>query len=295
MKKLNLLLLICAGIFLMIKVSAQEWVVPEDKKDKKSPFIFTSETASKGESVFKQNCVICHGEPSKGTYNKGLVPSPGDPASDKFQKETDGALFYKLTIGRGAMPQFKDVLTEEQRWEVISYFRSFNKGYVQPSAENKAVASSAVRDINLTLSFLAVSGQIKALLTDKTNNPVAGAEIGLFVKRYFGNLKLGESSTTNDQGIAFFDFPKDLPGDKKGNVVIISKVNAGGNETEKKDTMAIGIPTDKPPLTANRAMWNVMAKAPLWLLLSYSFVVIGIWGFLIYIIILLVKLKKVNK
>jgi len=292
MKNLNLLLLVSSGIFLMLRVSAQEWVVPDDNKDKKSSFRFNKETSVKGETVFKQNCQACHGDPTKGTYNKGLVPVPGDPATDKFQKQTDGALFYKITTGRGAMPQFRDILTEEQRWQVISYFRSFNKNYIQPAKELNEISAVNVQNIFISLSFNPVNNQIKALVTDKINKPVRSAGVGLFVKRYFGNLKIGELVTTNEQGIAIFDFPKDIPGDKKGNIIIIADINVGGSDIQKKDTFTIGIPVNNPPLTDARAMWNVMAKAPVWLSLSYFIVVGVIWGFLIYIVFQLVKLKR---
>ena len=292
MKKLNLLLLVGGFIFLMLKVSAQQWDVPADKKDKNSPFRFTAETSVKGESVFKQNCQVCHGEPTKGTYNKGLIPVPGDPATDKFQKQTDGALFYKITTGRGAMPQFRDILTEEQHWQAISYFRSFNKSYVQPENELKEGSSVEVQNVFLSLTFIPVNNQVKALATDKYNKPVRGAEVGLFVKRYFGKMKIGESVNTDSEGIAVFDFPKDLPGDKKGNVIIIADINIGGTDIQKIDTFSIGIPTNKPPLTSGHAMWNVMSKAPVWLLLSYFIVVAVIWGFIIFIVMQLVKLRK---
>lgn len=294
MNKVNILTHIVFGIFFISKVTAQEWVVPEDKKSKESPFKFTGETSSKGQVIFQQNCTVCHGEPGKGTYNKGLVPVPGDPATDKFQKQVDGSLFFKITNGRGAMPQFKDILTEEQRWQVISYFRSFNKNYIQPTGGNNAVASE-VQHVFLSMSFITASGQVKASVTDTLKKPIKGAEIVLFVKRYFGNMKIGESALTNEKGEAVFDFPKDLPGDKKGNVVLIGKLNVAGSDVQKIDTLAIGIPTDKPPLTSKRAMWNVMSKAPLWLLLSYFIVVFVIWGFLIYIVFQLVKIRNDNK
>lgn len=294
MNKLNRILFIGACILLMTKVAAQEWVVPEDKKNKESPFRFSAETAKKGEAIFQQNCQVCHGEPTKGTFNKGLIPNPGDPATDKFQKETNGALFYKVTNGRGAMPRFMDILTEEQRWQVISYFRSFNKNYEQPAGGLNEVATS-VQNALLTLSFLSATNQVHALATDDHNKPLEGAEMVLFVKRYFGNLKIGESVVTDKTGVAVFDFPKDLPGDKKGNVVLVLNLKTGGSNIQKTDTLAIGVPTNLPPLNSQRAMWNVMAKAQVWLFLSYFTVVITIWGLLIYIVFQLVKIRNENK
>lgn len=286
---------ILAILFLTIitKLSAQAWEVPADKKAKASPVLFNAETAKKGESIFQRNCQSCHGEPGKANY-VSLTPSPGDPATGKFQLQTDGALFYKITTGRSPMPQFKDVLTEEERWQVIAYFRSFNKSYVQAPLETKGL-SAGVPTAILTLTYNPLNATVDVLATDTTRKPLAHAEIVLFVKRYFGNLQIGEAMTTNEKGIASFDFPKDIPGDKKGNLLLIAKLTSGDADIKQETKLVLGIPTDKPPLTYKRAMWNVGKKAPIWLLLSYGTVVLVIWSFLGYIVLQLVKIRKANK
>jgi len=38
-----------------------------------------------------------------------MAPSPGDPASDQFQLQSDGALFHKIKMGRGTMPKFEEL------------------------------------------------------------------------------------------------------------------------------------------------------------------------------------------
>ena len=97
---------------------SQDWQVPEDKTGKVASFKFDDVSHKNGEKIFQQNCISCHGTPGKNNFVQ-LVPPPGDPATDKFQKQTDGDLFYKITTGRGAMPSFKNTLTEEERWSVI--------------------------------------------------------------------------------------------------------------------------------------------------------------------------------
>jgi len=290
--KSNLLLAVFL-IITLLKSSAQSWDVPEDKKTRVSPFKFTTETAAKGQDLFKRNCTSCHGEPTKANFQP-LVPPPGDPATDKFQKQTDGALFYKITTGRGLMPTFKDVLTEEDRWSVISYFRSFNKSYVQPDIEVAGSAGSQLAKLSIT--YDSIGNKLNVLVSDTSNKPLKGARIALFVKRYFGSLPILDPAVSNDKGIVTFQLPKDIPGDRKGSVEFIAKLsNESGDDIKKSVKLAIGIPNTKPPLTQDRAMWNVVEKAPIWLLLTYTLVVVGIWGFLIYIILQLIRIKKVSK
>jgi len=38
---------------------------------------------------------------------------------------TDGEIFYKITEGRKPMPSFKKRMTEEQRWQLVNYVRTF--------------------------------------------------------------------------------------------------------------------------------------------------------------------------
>jgi hypothetical protein len=290
MKKILIFALMVLSV---LKVSAQQWIVPEDKKEKVSPFKFTDETVLKGQAVFQRNCQSCHGEPGKGNF-VNLTPPPGDPATGKFQTQVDGALFYKMTTGRSPMPQFKEILSEEERWQVISYFRSFNKNYVQPSIET-GKTQAKIPKADLAVSYLPETKQIKVIVSDTAKKPVPGAEITLSVKRYFGHLPIGEAIRTNKDGVALFAFSSDIPGDKKGNVDVIVKLNSEKDgDSQKILQLAIGVPTNKPSLTLQRAMWSNGLHPPIWLLLTYTTVVVGIWGFLVYIILQIIKIKKAN-
>jgi hypothetical protein len=131
---------------------------------------------------------------------------------------------------------------------------------------------------------------------NKDTTRLKGSEELLFVKRYFGNLQLGSSTKTNDKGLAIFDFPKNLPGDKYGNVELEARINDDVyGEIIKVKKLKIGIPTDKPALNEKRAMWNVMSKAPIWLLLTYFSIVIGVWFTIGYIIFNIYRIKQLSK
>ena len=84
-----------------------------------------------------------------------------------------------------------------------------------------------------------------------------------------------------------FNFPKDLPGDSAGFVQLLAKFSdeAAFGEAKADTTLAIGVPTYRPPLNEKRAMWNVVQKTPIWLLLAYTFSVLTVWGFIFYVLI----------
>lgn len=107
-------------------IGANNWNVPADKKERNSYIKFDAAIASQGEAIYTKNCASCHGNPGKNNSMKSLTPVPPDLSSTGTQSLTDGELFYILSTGRMVMPSFQNSLSEEERWKVISYIRSFN-------------------------------------------------------------------------------------------------------------------------------------------------------------------------
>jgi hypothetical protein len=131
---------------------------------------------------------------------------------------------------------------------------------------------------------------------DKKEVPAKGIEVILQVKRYFGNMLLGEPKVTNDKGFVLFDIPANLRGDKDGFVDLTAMVNDPSGKTVEakvKATVAAGKPTDVPSLTATRAWWTVREDAPVWVILTYSLSVIIVWGFIIRIVFSVLRIRKI--
>jgi len=302
MIKKFLSVLIFIFIVLRIGVFAQPtaplWVVPEEAKVKVCPFQFTPETVKNGESVFQKNCKSCHGEPGKQSWAK-IVPPPGDPASAGFQKQTDGEMFFKVTTGKTPMPQFGNILSDEERWQVISYIRSFNASYLQPASIVKTGSGSKNLRLRIYCDYRQKKLYVlcKDITKDKSEIPAKGIDIQLNVQRYFGPLKVGDPRTTNAKGLTFFEFPSDLPGGPSGILEITAKVK---DETgllyanQAKARLAIGKPVLFKSLTDAHAMWSVRSKAPIWLILTFSLSLVTVWGIIFYILISLKKLKQIN-
>ncbi len=66
--------------------------------------------AYNGEYIFQLNCQICHGQNENNTL-------PLDGSIEKMEYANI------LLNGRGQMPQFRDVLTNQQIVDVIEYIR----------------------------------------------------------------------------------------------------------------------------------------------------------------------------
>ena len=289
------LLIICLLIFSNIFVlkAQEEWVVPDDKKSKLSPFEFTEEINNFGAEIYSANCKSCHGEPGKNNFVP-LVPSPGDPASTDFQSNTDGDFYHKIRTGKGAMPSFNNTLAPNDVWNVICYIRSHNNSYVQEVAKEiqRGVYNGKV---SIQLTYLEDKNLIEAKVfgTNENNSkPIADAEIKLFAERYFGNLQIDEDKLTNKEGIALFAITGNLPGDAEGNVKLLAQLSdqEAFGVIITKAVLPVGKATHVPSLVAERAMWNKMSKAPIWVLLSYSLAVLAAWGTIFFV---LFQLKRI--
>jgi len=291
--------IICLSVLVVVsmfyKASGQAWVVPPDKAKVLSPFKFSDETRQAGSALYATYCKQCHGDPGKGNVI-ALVPPPPDPALPQMQTNTDGGIFYKVTEGRGAMLSFKNTLTPFNIWNIISFIRSFNAQYVQPVAPKAEGKVAAFANTHLKLSWVQDYFQVVAIVSGEKDHmikPVTGAEVKLFAKRYFGNLPIEGAKSTDSAGKAVFTFPTDLPGDSSGFVKMYAKLSdeVSFGDVRADTSLNVGIPTWKSPLNEDRAMWNIVQKTPIWLLLTYCMVVLTVWGIILYVVF---RLRAIN-
>ncbi|MEO8148912.1 MAG: hypothetical protein ABI723_14800 [Bacteroidia bacterium] len=153
---------------------------------------------------------------------------------------------------------------------------------------------------NITLSFSKADSinEIKALVThvDSSNkeNPAKGIEVHFFIKKSFGLLPIeGDNTTTDENGEASVEFPKDLPGDSIGNVTVIAKVE-DNDELGELETMK-SVKWGKPVIietTHPRALWASGNNAPVSLVVIISGMVAGVWAVIVYILYQLIQIKK---
>ena len=94
-----------------------------------------------GQGLYAINCLVCHGAALDGngpimtyTYTGSL---PVDLRADLTRQSTDNELFAYVTAGgrmglsfrmagrasQSPMPEFKRLLTEQERWDIVEYLR----------------------------------------------------------------------------------------------------------------------------------------------------------------------------
>lgn len=131
--------------------------------------------------------------------------------------------------------------------------------------------------------------------------PAADVELKAGVKRMGGLLSGGEeeSYTTDSAGVALIAFNKDsLPGDQQGRITLMARIDENeelGNLTVEK-TVPWGIAVNpRRDFFNERTLWSTRFNAPYWLLVMAYSIVIAVWGTLIYLIMQLIRIKKLGK
>jgi len=95
------------------------------------PYAATSIAA--GLNHFEQNCTGCHGVSGHGDgpAASSLPVKPADLSAPHTALHTGGDLYWWVTHGIAAsgMPAFADVLTNDDRWDIINFLGAFSIGY----------------------------------------------------------------------------------------------------------------------------------------------------------------------
>ncbi len=117
------------SFLLSFTIQDDKWTAPSEADKLGNPFSNDEKAIKMGQKIFKKLCWSCHGLSGAGDGPAGvnLVPSPGNFTTDDFQSQTDGAIFWKLSNGRGIMAGYEATMEEEDRWKLVSYMRTFKK------------------------------------------------------------------------------------------------------------------------------------------------------------------------
>lgn len=81
----------------------------------------TSDFIESGREVYEQSCLTCHGEGGSGE----LLGSANFTDLRQMDNLAPRDLYLVTTQGRGSMPAWQSLLSQDQRWAVIDYIRSF--------------------------------------------------------------------------------------------------------------------------------------------------------------------------
>ena len=278
-------------ILMSLIVSAQDWTVPAEQKNILNPQPYNLENVKKGKELFLKNCKSCHGDPGKNNVLP-LVPPPVDITSERMQKNSEAEIFYKMSNGRGAMPQFKATIPEDDRWRIVNYIQNFNPSKQPMLVNSPAVKAKLLASVNEPEKKVEVFAEYS---TDKGFQQLPNAEIIVSAKKAFGNIEIGKTKT-DEKGRAVFTIPETLIGDEEGfvNIVVAIEDNYIADNV-LLDRAKVGQLKQVPKLIRRGILWSTNENIQIWLLISYIGVAGAAWITIGYIIFQLIRIKKLGK
>lgn len=150
--------------------------------------------------------------------------------------------------------------------------------------------TDGIRTVNVKVMFLENNDWV----------PAKDVEMKIGINRLGGILSAGEEETytTDSSGIASAEFKRDsLPGDEKGNIVLVAKVEDNdlfGNLLIEKTVHWGAATMPQKNFFDQRTLWSTRFKTPLWLLFMAYSIVISVWGTIIYLVWQIVRIKKLG-
>ncbi|NWF53303.1 MAG: cytochrome c [Syntrophaceae bacterium] len=95
----------------------------------RNPLPSTASSLNQGKQAYGHYCIMCHGPrgDGNGTVGQSFAPLPSNLGASSVQGQSDGELFYKISLGFGRHPPLADTVSEGDRWAVIHYLRSLRK------------------------------------------------------------------------------------------------------------------------------------------------------------------------
>ena len=139
-----------------------------------------------------------------------------------------------------------------------------------------------------------------SIYDEKTGKLVPGAKMPLkcFVKRSLCSLPVGEDlHYTDSTGHVAINFPNDIPGDAKGTLTVIVKLdeddNYGSVIFEKEVTWGKHLEASENPI-GHRSLIGARNNAPWFMVIAINAMLLTIWGYLFFVVYELYRIKKLS-
>jgi mono/diheme cytochrome c family protein len=83
-----------------------------------------------GQRLFAVYCAVSHGANGEGgsVVGQNIRPAPPPLRTDRVAALSAGELFATVTHGRGRMPAYDWALPPDERWLVVAWLRSLQRG-----------------------------------------------------------------------------------------------------------------------------------------------------------------------
>ncbi len=285
MKKiLNIISLLSISLLIIGNVQAQQWTIDDELKDAKIKVAYDEINIDAGKAIYDVSCKFCHKDIVAAPTNDRELPTAPNLGSQEFNKNnTDGEIFCKISYGNGVgMPGYEASISEEDRWKVVAYLRSYCESYEPPTTDDNApvvMEKFEGKITKITATFDKEKNTISTKIegVDSVGNKVIpnNVKMKISVKRYFGDMTICDGDKTDDNGVVSVSLDG-IIADTSGYIIINAAPIDGSISIEESIKLNDGWQWVNP--LDQRALWGDNAHTPLWLLISYLSVTFGVLG-----------------
>lgn len=91
-----------------------------------NPVAVNEKSVRRGKEAYGFYCIQCHGPlaDGRGTVGQSFAPLPADMKDPDVQEQSDGSLYYRISLGFNRHPPLWDTVAEADRWALVNYIRS---------------------------------------------------------------------------------------------------------------------------------------------------------------------------
>jgi cytochrome c(L) len=123
-KSQSLAQIVAFALGLLLSASPRAFAQQNGSAPQKNPYTGNAAAIAEGKELYKKmNCYGCHGMQGGG----GMGPSLIDEAW-KTGEGSDLNLLDQIRNGKGQMPPYKTMVSDDQAWKLIAFIRSLYKG-----------------------------------------------------------------------------------------------------------------------------------------------------------------------
>ncbi|MEI6815321.1 MAG: hypothetical protein WCL14_01830 [Bacteroidota bacterium] len=158
----------------------------------------------------------------------------------------------------------------------------------------KSFSEAEKKDATVTINVVSNDSAfvVNAVFTDaKTKAPIKDVEVTLFIKRMYGDIKIGNGKT-DETGTLSAVFSGKMPGsDTLGNIFVIAKVEDDDAVNDINFKTAVKAKTIFPAHTPIQPSM-ISSSAPGWLKMTFWSIVLGVWGLFAYVTYLIFLISR---
>ncbi len=100
-----------------------------------NPLPQTPEVTAAGKAVFERNCQMCHGLEGRGDGPAATALTTKPANLRLLNNKPEGLIAMRIIGGGSVMPAWKNILTEEEIWQLSRYIKTISQQEAQAVAK----------------------------------------------------------------------------------------------------------------------------------------------------------------